>query len=317
MAAAAHVIDAGDGASALLACAVRAVADADGCPAVALGDSAGRATLARGGLRIASWASAPCGLLSFAVRPLARALRAACGGDAPGSVTCWSADLGRALAMVRCVRHATGRADVDAGRIDDAVAALTGAAAAERWAGHAHFVAMAPGCTSSSGEEALSRPAMRESIGASDGSVVVLGAADAPRCANTERMLDVAGRAMLAGADARLVLPECMPHVARAWRYARGLGLESRMHAVVGADWPVPWWRAVDAILVTDESPMVRSVAQAMGIPVVSAPGRPDDASSPGRRAAAAAARDAAAIALVSAAREPRQSAMNASAASA
>jgi hypothetical protein len=317
MAAAAHVIDAGAGASALLACAVRVMAHADGCPVIALGDSAGRAMLARGGLRADSWASAPCGMLRFGVRPLARALRAACGGDLPASVTCWSADAGRAVDLVRCARRAIGRADVDSGRTDDAVAALGGTAALVMRSGHDRVDAAAPAHSLLEGSGTLPRDALRESIGASEGSLVVVGAADAPRCADAGRMLDVVGRAMLAGADAHLVLPDCMPNLARTWRYARGLGIGSHVHVTAGAEWPVPWWRAADAVLVTDESPMARAVAASMGIRTVHALGNPGDESVPERRAAAAAARDSAASALVSAARERRQSAMNESAPSA
>lgn len=317
MAAAAHVIDAGAGACALLACAVRVIARADGCPVVALGDSAGRAMLARGGLRAESWASAPCGMLRFGVRPLSRALRTACGGDLPASVTCWSADAGRAVDLVRCARRAIGRADVDAGRTDAAVAALGGTAALVMRSGHDCADAAAPAHSPLEGSGTLPRDALRDSIGASEGSVVVVGAADAPRCADAGRMLDVVGRAMLAGADAHLVLPECMPNLARTWRYARGLGIESRVHVTPGAEWPVPWWHAADAVLVTDESEMAGAAAGSIGIRTVRASGCAGDDSVPERRAAAAAARDLAASVIVSAARERRQSAMNASAASA
>jgi len=295
MAAGLHVIDAGDGASPLLACAVRAVADADGCKVVALGDSSGRALLSRGGLSLDAWAGMPCRTFRFAARPLARAARAACDGHSPSGATCWSADPERAQALVRCVRRAFGTADAHAGALGDAICALSPRAETE----------------------APPREAMRESIGARAGSMLVMAAADAPRCANTGRMLDVVGRAMLAGLDVHLVVPECMPHVVRTWRYARGLGLEARVHVIEGAEWPVPWWSAADAVLVTDESPLVCSVASSVGIRFVRALGRPDDASSPERRAASAAARDAAASALIDAARGRPQSAMNASAASA
>ena len=246
-----------------------------------------------------------------------RVLRAACGGDAPMGVTCWSADPGLAQALVRSVRRAVARADVHAGSVGDAIASLDVVGGIERRMGHAPIDAVAPVPGAPPGTEAPSRHALRESIGASEGSVVVAVAADAPRCAHAGRMLDVVGRAMLAGADVHMVLPGCMPHMARTLRYARGLGIDSRVHVIEGAEWPMPWWRASDAVLVTDESPMVCSVASAMGIMVVRALGRPDDASSPERRAASAAARDLAASALIDAARERSQSAMKASAASA
>jgi hypothetical protein len=206
---------------------------------------------------------------------------------------------------------------VDAGRTDDAVAALGGTAASAMWSGHDRTDAAAPDHSPLEGSGTLPRDALRDLLGASEASLVVVGAADAPRCANAGRMLDVVGRAMLAGADAHLILPESMPNLARMWRYARGLGLGSRVHVTAGAEWPVPWWRAADAVLVTDESPMSRAVAASMGIHAVHAPGHPGDESVPERRAAGAAARDSAASALVSAARERRQSAMNASAPSA
>ncbi len=145
---------------------------------------------------------------------------------------------------------------------------------------------------------------------------MVVGAADAPYVANALRMLDVAGRAMLAGADLHLVLSACMPQLVRAQRYARSLGLDGRLHIVEGADWPVPWWRAADVLLVTGTAHLAEAAAGAIGVPVVSAPGREGDEASPERRAEAASVRDGASTALIEMARGRTQSAMSASAAS-
>ena len=145
---------------------------------------------------------------------------------------------------------------------------------------------------------------------------MVVGAADAPQLANALRMLDVTGRAMLAGADAHLVIPACMPELVRTERYARGLGIDVRVHVVEGADWPVPWWRAADALLVTEAAPLVEAAASAVGVRVLSAPGHAGDEASPVRRATAATVRDGASTALVAAARARVQSDRNAAAAS-
>ena len=197
------------------------------------------------------------------------------------------------------------RAEVRTGSILDAAAALR--------AGAGIGVAAA----ASPGGAADGRIDARAAIGAGEPSLVVLGAADAPRLANALRMLDVAGRAMLAGADAHLVLPSVMPQLVRTQRYARGLGLESRVHIIDDADWPGEWWRAADVLLVTEAAPLVEAFAGAIGARVLSAPGHPGDEGSPERRSAAALVRDAASAALVAAARERPQSAMKASAASA
>lgn len=305
MPASVHVIDAGDGASALLACVVSEIASAEGSGVVAVGPSGGREVLERGGLRIDASASPPCGIMRLAARPVARAVRTACGGQSPGAVTCWSADGDRASELASCMRRAMPRADVRAGSIADASEALRSGAFTR------------PSASGTAWVGATTRCDARAAIGAADRSLVVLGAADAPHLANSLRMLDVVGRAVLAGADAHLVLSECMPQLARTQRYARGLGLEGRLHIVEGAEWPAAWWRAADALLVTGAAPLVDAVAVALGVPVVSAPGHAGDEASQERRAAAAAVRDRASSALVQAARGRTQSAMNASAASA
>lgn len=304
MTGAVHVIDADGGASALLASAVAACVAGDECSVIALGPSAGRAMLARGGVRVDAWASAPCGLMRLAARPLRRAALAACGGQEPRTATCWSADPVRADALAACMRRAARHAEVRVGGTDAMADALRRAC---------HTAASPVRGASAS---AVARHDARAALGAGEGSLVVIGAADAPLRANALRMLDVAGRAMLAGADAHLVLPECMPHLARTRRYARGLGLEARLHMVEGAEWPVPWWHAADVILVSGAAPLVGAAAGALGLQVVSAPGHESDESSPERRAASARTRDAAAAALVGSARARAQSVRNASAAS-
>lgn len=300
-----HAIDAGEGASALLAQAVAALSAGGARRVVAIGTSDGRAMLARAGLRIDAWACPPCGIMRLAARPLARAVAAACGGEAPGAVTCWSADRTRASALAHCIRRALRRADIGTGALDAAADALRNGVGSTARAG-----------ASASEGDGFARE-LREAIGAGAASLVVLGAADAPMRAHTLRMLDVAGRAMLAGADAHLMLPACMPHLARARRYARGLGLDRRLHVIDGAEWPVPSWHAADMVLAADESPLVRAAAAAAGIRVVAAPGQVGDESVPALREAAAAVRDGAATALLAAARARAHSAMNASAASA
>ena len=305
MPSAVHVIDAGDGASALLAYAVSEIASREVGSVVAVGPSGGRRMLERGGLRIDAWASPPCGIMRLAARPVARAVRAACGADDPIRLTCWSADEDRASELASCVQRALPRAEVGTGAIADASAVLCSGALTRQEVCEAAW------------DAAESRCGARAAIGAGDGSLVVLGAADAPQLANALRMLDVAGRAVLAGADVRLVLPACMPQLVRAQRYARGLGLDSRLHLVEGAEWSAPWWRAADALVVTESAPLVGAAAGAIGLPVVSALGHAGDESSPERRAAAAVSRDRASTALVAAARERAQSAMYASAASA
>ena len=197
------------------------------------------------------------------------------------------------------------RADVRAGAVADASAALRSGASNR------------PSASGTAWYGAKARCDARAAIGAADGSLVVLGAADAPQLANALRMLDVAGRAMLAGADAHLVIPACMPQLVRTQRYARGLGIDGRLHIVEGAEWPVPWWRAADALLVTDAAPLVVAAAGPVGVPVVSAPGRAGDEAIPENRAAAASVRDRASASLLEAARARTQSAMSASAASA
>jgi hypothetical protein len=305
MAGAVHVIDAGPGASALLAAAVAAMAPQEGQCVVALGSSAGRAILTRGGVRIDAWASPPCGMMRLAARPLARAVLAASGGREVAELLCWSADPGRAASIESCARGALPRAQVQMGSLPHAARVL-GAHAAQVMEGDR-----------ADGEAAAARRAARESIGARESSVVVLGAADAPLAVRPDLMLDVAGRAMLAGADLHLVVPACMPHLDRTQRYARGLGLDGRVHVVEGADWPRPWWQAADALLVAGQSPLAESFADAIGLSVIRAPADAADALRPERRAATAAVRDASALSLVAAARARAQSAMNASAASA
>lgn len=304
MPAAVHVIDAGEGASALLACAVRGISAGEGARVVAVGTSAGRAMLARAGLLVDGWAGPPCGAMALASRPVARAVHAAC-GHAPDALTCWSADAPGASALEACVRRALPRCDVRAG----SVASARGALAAAVEPGGPLSVAV-------EGSEDARRDA-RAAIGAGDASLVVVGAADAPHLANALRMLDVAGRAMLAGADVHLVLPACMPQRVRVQRYAQGLGLDGRLHIVEGAEWPTPWWRAADALIVADAAPLVDAAAGAIGVRVISAPGRMGDDASPELRAASASVRDRASTSIVAAARERAQSAMNASAASA
>lgn len=299
-----HVIDAGDGASALLACAVGAIASAEGSSVVAVGTSAGRRALERGGLRIQAWASPPCGIMRLAARPVARAVVAACGESVPSAATCWSADAGRASALASCMRRAMPRVEVRTGSILDAAAALRAGAGAGVTA------------AASADDAAGDRLEARVAIGAGETSLVVLGAADAPRLANALRMLDVAGRAMLAGADVHLVLPACVTQLVRTQRYARGLGIDGRVHVVEDADWPVPWWRAADLLLVTEAAPLVEAAAIAVGVRVLSAPGHAGDEASPVRRAAAATVRDGASTAIVAAARARVQSDRNASAAS-
>lgn len=298
-----HVIDAGDGASALLASAVAALASSEGGAVVAMGTTEGRAMAVRAGVRIDAWASLPCGLMRLAARPLARAVRAACSGEDPSAATCWSAHGDRAGELASCARRAFPRADVRAGAVTEAARQLA--------CGHGDAAA------ASSMPAAVARLEMRASLGAQAQSLVVMGAADAPHLANTLRMLDVAGRAMLAGADAHLVIPSCMPQLVRTQRYAQGLGLEARLHVIDGAEWPLPWWRAADVILATQDAPLVEAVASAMGMQVMHAPGRASDESDPERRGDAAAMRDSVASALVDAARARGQSAMNESAASA
>jgi hypothetical protein len=300
-----HVIDAGAGASALLASAVMAIAAGEGTPVVAVGSTAGLGMLACGGLRVDAWCSPPCSIMRLAVRPVARAVRAACSGAEPDALTCWSADTTRASALSACVGRAMPGSAVRLGVVGDALVALERDAPLGRGVGNDPIFA------------ADARRDARSAIGAGESSLVVVGAADAPLRANAVRMLDVAGRAMLAGADVHLVLPDCMPDMSRTRRYARGLGLEPRLHIVDDAARPMPWWGAADAVLVTEASPLVCAVARAMGTPAVSAPGHAGDEATPERRAASASARDAAAVALVAMARARPQPARNASAASA
>ncbi len=204
-----------------------------------------------------------------------------------------------------CLRRALPSADVSVGSVASAAVALVASALC----GGPLFAAAV--------DAEGARRSARASIGAGDPSLVVVGAADAPHLANALRMLDVAGRAVLAGADVHLVLPACMPQLVRTQRYAQGLGLDGRLHIVEGAEWPAPWWRAADALLVTEDAPMVEAVAGALGVHVLSAPGHAGDEASAERRAEAASVRDRASTALVAAARERAQSAMKASAASA
>lgn len=196
------------------------------------------------------------------------------------------------------------RVEVRTGSILDAAAALRAGAGAGVTA------------AASADDAAGDRLEARVAIGAGETSLVVLGAADAPRLANALRMLDVAGRAMLAGADVHLVLPACVTQLVRTQRYARGLGIDGRVHVVEDADWPVPWWRAADLLLVTEAAPLVEAAAIAVGVRVLSAPGHAGDEASPVRRAAAATVRDGASTAIVAAARARVQSDRNASAAS-
>jgi hypothetical protein len=299
-----HVIDAGGGASALLASAVMAIAAGEGAPVVAVGPTAGLEILACGGLRVDAWCSPPCSIMRLAVRPVARAVRAACSGAEPDALTCWSADTRRASALSVCVRRAMPRAAVQVGAIGEALVALD------------RDVRLGARVSGGPGNDSHVRRDARAGLGVAESSLVVVGAADAPLRANAVRMLDVAGRAMLAGADVHLVLPDCMPEMSRTRRYARGLGLESRLHIIDDAAWPTPWWGAADAVLVTEESPLVCAVARAMGTPAVSAPGHAGDEATLERRAASASSRDAAAVALVAMACARHQPAMNASAAS-
>ena len=300
-----HAIDAGDSASALLARAVAALASGGASRVVAVGGSEGRAMLARAGLRIDSWACPPCGIMRLAARPLARAVAAACGSEAPGAVTCWSADPARASALAHRMWRALPRADVGIGSLNQAADALRNGLDSLARAG----------ASADAGDGFANE--LREAIGAGAESLVVLGAADAPMRANSLRMLDVAGRAMLAGADAHLVLPSCMPHMARTRRYARGLGLDRRLHVIDGAEWPVRLWHGADMVLTADESPLVHAAAAAVGVRVVAAPGQASDESVPARREAAAGVRDSAATELLAAARARAQFGMNASAAAA
>ena len=299
-----HVIDAGEGASALLASAVMEIAGDAGAPVVAVGPTAGLGILARGGLRVGAWCNPPCGIMRLAARPVARAVRAACSGAEPDALTCWSADARRASDLCVCVRRAMPRAQVQMGAIGEALMALD--------RGGCLGVKVCSGTVDASD----ARRDARAALGVAESSLVVVGAADAPLRANAVRMLDVAGRAMLAGADVHLVLPDCMPDMSRTRRYACGLGLEPRLHIVEDAASPIPWWGAADAVLVTEASPLVCAAARVMGMPAVSAPGELGDEATPERRAASATVRDSAAVALVAMARARHQLAMNASAAS-
>lgn len=306
MSVAVHVIDAGDGASAMLASALAVVGARDGGRVVAVGDSAGREMLAGGGLRIDAWTGTPCGVMRLARRPVSRAVRAACGGASPTSARCWSPVERRASDLASVVRRAFPQCAVRTAPMHEAVAALD---SAPEVCGDPSGGAGTP--------HAAARRGAREAIGVGDESLVVLAAADAPRVASSLRMLDVVGRAMLAGADAHLVMPACMQHLVRTRRYARGLGIDGRLHVVDGAERPLPWWHAADVVLVTADSPLVESVARLIGLRVLSAPGHQRDEAIPELRASAALVRDGVATALIAAARARGQPAMNASAASA
>jgi len=322
-----HLVDAGDGASALLACAVAAESAACDSGIVGVGTTSGRAMLARGGLRVGAWANPPCGLLRLAHRAVRRAVIACSGGIAPQEASCWSAVPERARMLASCARRALPAADVRARDLAEACDAMRSA----RWLGR-------PGASGAgavighpveaTGVSSGSRRRLRTSIGAGDAALVVAGAADAPLRADAHRLLDVAGRAMLAGADVHLLLPACMPHLSRTLRFARGLGLGERVCVIEGGEWTHPWWDAADAVLVAGPAVLVEAAAAAWNLPVVAAPGGADDAACTERRAAGAAARDGAAMTLIGMARArqgpatdaPRaglQPAMNASAASA
>lgn len=301
-----HLVDAGEGASPLLAGALAASSGSRDALAVAFGGSAGRALLVRGGLRIDAAAAAPAGMLRLGVRPLRRAVMGACGAGVPASVTCWSGLPYRAEALCACARRALPGRAVAPGDVHSLAAALGSVAPG----------ADAPG-TALAG---LARDSSRRALGASEAALLVLGLADAPALIDAHRMLDVAGRAMLAGADVHLVLPACARGLARTLRYARGLGLAARVHVMEGAEAPGPWWSAADAVLVTADAPLVHAACTARGLAVVDA-----SAEAGGRGGEA---RDRAACALIGLARDRRtgaqggsrpdsaQSRMNASAAS-
>lgn len=305
-----HLVDAGEGASSLLGCAVAALAAGGGARIAVVGTTAGRAMLAAGGLHSDAWASPPCGMLRFAHRAVRRALESACGGESAGEVVCWSAVPARSQELAECARRASRGTHVHEGHLQAACDALRSVQGLGR------------------GGDRPARVEMRGSLGATEASLVVLGAADAPLQCDAQRMLDVAGRAMLAGADVHLLLPACAPGCARTIRFARGLGLCARVHVIEGAQWPQPWWDAADAALVTGPSPLVAAAAELCRLPAVAAPGGAGDASCTERRAAGAAERDGAATELLRLARERQgpaqgavtcahQPAMNESAASA